>query len=438
MMTGSDTPGGSGERDELYLVGMKAPAATGAEHDPTRLLRLMVLVAGISIVVILMLGAVAIQHVYSEHVIDIAEREAVQISQALVHSESRLLLKPTLDGGELLTVSNLPLLDRNLRPLLATFDILKIKIYTPEWMIIYSTDPSLIGRVDYGNARLNRALAGHNDSELMLKGEAGDLHDEQTFAVDAAETYVPIFDQRHQVVGCFEIYRDISNYSNEVRSGVLYSVALLGVVLAAVFGFSYFVVRKGTRDLSAALKRLTLLATTDSLCMIWNRKTILRRLSEETARLSRVLIEGRQTEFSLLLIDIDHFRRLNETYGVTAGEKVLQQLAARLQPEMRDYDALGRLGAEEFLIILPDTSLAAAVLTAERLRQQVGTHPFRIDGVEISLTISIGVTSAVSRMEAPESLLQRAQKALFQAKSQGRDRVVTLTGSRLGAEAQVV
>jgi len=436
-MSQADRSTTGGEREELSMAGMAEPYSRDAKHDPSRLLRLMVTVAVISMIATMILGTMVFHRVYSDHVIDIAEREAMQISKAMIRTERGLLLKPAAQMGEMLSIDRHLELDTRLRAFLDTFAILKINIYTPEWLILYSTDPIQIGRIDYGNDRLNQALAGNSNSELVRKGQFSDLLDEQKFNVDVVETYVPIFDRVGQVVGCVEIYRDVTSYHNEIHSGVFFSMLLLGVILSGVFGFSYLVVRKGTHDLSAALQRLTLLATTDSLCMILNRKTILRRLSEETARLSRVLTDGRQTEFSLILIDIDHFRRLNEAYGVSAGEKVLQQLAQRLQTEMRDYDALGRLGGEEFLVILPDTGLTAAYQTAERFRQLIGAHHFVVDGIEILLTISIGVTVAESRMESPEQLLRRAQQALLRAKSSGRDRVVSLHGRRLAAADQL-
>jgi len=401
------------------------------QHDPARLLRLMVLVASISILVILGVGSFVIHQVYSSHVTDIAEKNAVQVSEALVRMQHGKLFHFTDNGEEQLLIDHADFdqLNQELRSFLKTFEILKIKIYTPEWLIIYSTDPSLIGRVDYGNNRLNRSLTGVSDSQLVRKGQVSDLYDEALFDVDVVETYVPIFNNEGQVVGCFEIYRDVTSYRAEVYSGVVSSVGILALILLVVFGCSYLVLRKGTRQLDLALKHLSLLATTDSLCLVWNRKTILDRFKEEVARLDRTCPTALGRELSLVLIDIDRFRSLNETYGAHSGDRVLKQLGALLKSEMREYDAVGRFGGGQFLVLLPDTGRQQAMVVADRLRQRVGEKAFEIGGVTIELTVTVGVSSSGQGSMQTAELLHSVQSALHQAKRKGRNQVVWLPAS---------
>jgi two-component system cell cycle response regulator len=128
-----------------------------------------------------------------------------------------------------------------------------------------------------------------------------------------------------------------------------------------------------------------------------------------------------------LLIDMDHFKSINDTYGHAAGDEVLKEFALRLATSVRAIDVLCRYGGEEFVVVMPDTQQEDACRIAERIRLHVAGAPFRIHGGRdtISATISIGVASSHDPEDTLEALLQRADEALYEAKSGGRNRVVT-------------
>jgi diguanylate cyclase (GGDEF)-like protein/PAS domain S-box-containing protein len=123
--------------------------------------------------------------------------------------------------------------------------------------------------------------------------------------------------------------------------------------------------------------------------------------------------------FAIIILDIDHFKLVNDTYGHQVGDRVLIELVAVLHDNVRDGDVVGRWGGEEFLIILPDTNLADATVLAERLRQAVAGHVFSTAG---QVTISLGV-AAFTTDNSPETIVSRADTALYQAKEKGRNRV---------------
>jgi len=175
-------------------------------------------------------------------------------------------------------------------------------------------------------------------------------------------------------------------------------------------------IRAGRRilDLQDALRRQ---ATHDGLTGLLNRNSILGRLAEEMTRSQR---EARP--LSLLMVDLDRFKSVNDTYGHLAGDAVLSEAAARMSAASRCYDGLGRYGGEEFLVILPGCDLASAVLQAERLRESIAATPFILPGQHLGVTCSIGVASVAGGV--PRTLIQRADEALYQAKAQGRNRVV--------------
>ena len=134
----------------------------------------------------------------------------------------------------------------------------------------------------------------------------------------------------------------------------------------------------------------------------------------------------RNTPISLLITDIDKFKRVNDTYGHDAGDEALREFARRLRGTVRGADLACRFGGEEFLVLMPDTTEQMAVQVAERLRKSIEEMPFDITGESdpLSVTTSVGVTSFNPELDDSKTLLKRADNALYEAKSQGRNRVV--------------
>ena len=173
------------------------------------------------------------------------------------------------------------------------------------------------------------------------------------------------------------------------------------------------------RELLAAREALRDQATRDALTRLWNRGTILAALQRELARGSR---EGEP--LSLAIMDLDHFKVVNDTFGHLAGDEVLREAARRMNGAVRSYDGVGRYGGEEFLILLPGCDGASALEQAERLRQLICAEPVVIGELVHTVTASFGVTSVVpGPSTSSEQMIDRADQALYLAKSRGRNRV---------------
>lgn len=160
-------------------------------------------------------------------------------------------------------------------------------------------------------------------------------------------------------------------------------------------------------------------ATHDPLTKLWNRHAILDILERELNRATR---EG--APLGLLMADLDHFKRINDTYGHLAGDAALREVAQRMRASLRSYDAVGRYGGEEFLVVLPGSNESQSLHLAERIREQIGTEPVAAAEGALRITLSVGVTgwngeSALS----PELLIRAADNALYRAKSTGRNRI---------------
>eukprot|EP00439_Symbiodinium_sp_Y106_P088044 s1_g580.t1 len=164
------------------------------------------------------------------------------------------------------------------------------------------------------------------------------------------------------------------------------------------------------------LKRLALI---DPLTELWNRRAFDEALDRQTALVSR-----HHSMAALAMIDIDHFKRVNDTYGHAAGDKVLQLLAIHLKQCVRKEDMCARLGGEEFGVLMPACDSASAVLVIERALQRVATDHFDLtDGRTISISFSAGVAPIEGGVSAPK-MLERADAAMYHAKESGRARVV--------------
>jgi len=169
-------------------------------------------------------------------------------------------------------------------------------------------------------------------------------------------------------------------------------------------------------------RRLEALATTDPLTRLLNRRALLDRLNAEVDRARRY-----ESSLSLLLLDLDHFKQINDTAGHLAGDSVLRQIGALLEEAIRKVDIVARYGGEEFVVILPETLSEGGVAFAERLRERIAAKSFDV-GAEraVHLTVSIGIATFPSPLVATtEDLFARADEALYRAKSGGRNQVQT-------------
>lgn len=176
-------------------------------------------------------------------------------------------------------------------------------------------------------------------------------------------------------------------------------------------------------DLQKKNKNLRRRSLVDPLLGTWNRGAIMRILAIEYERCSKAGLP-----LSLIVADLDYFKKINDTYGHPAGDGVLVKVASRLRSCIRPQEALGRYGGEEFLIVLPGSSEATAMQVAERMRAAVAAQPEAVGSDLLQLTISAGVASTGIFPEASgEELISRADMALYVAKDAGRNRVVHAT-----------
>lgn len=181
----------------------------------------------------------------------------------------------------------------------------------------------------------------------------------------------------------------------------------------------------GTAEGIRTISRLEMEAATDPLTSLFNRRSLDRRLAEEIRR-----AESRGAQLSVLLIDLDHFKSVNDQLGHQVGDMVLVKLGQLLRSCLRASDFVARYGGEEFVVVAPDTDPAQAGQLAERVRSAVANHDFdlpsAISGPALTpLTVSVGVASLGPNLRKADDILQAADRNLYQAKRLGRNRVAT-------------
>jgi diguanylate cyclase (GGDEF)-like protein len=252
---------------------------------------------------------------------------------------------------------------------------------------------------------------------------------QKTVDLGAAESAVPTREQSERRVGLLpfaalavgSLVLITAMWGEDFVSQV--SIVLFAIGLASLIAFRQYLTQKDMirlqRELREAQVELSLLADQDVLTKAANRRVIGQVLDNEVERAFRY---GR--ELSLLFLDIDHFKEINDTLGHANGDRVLADFASVLKTVLRPNDTLGRWGGEEFLVILPETGGAEAGRAAERAREQVENHNFMLTD-QSRLTCSIGVASYPAEATDPAMLIDLADRAMYEAKRLGRNRVVS-------------
>jgi len=158
------------------------------------------------------------------------------------------------------------------------------------------------------------------------------------------------------------------------------------------------------------------LTTVDGLTQVFNKRYLLETLEREISRAQRY---GRP--LSLIMFDIDHFKKVNDTYGHLAGDYVLKEMASAIKGRIRREDIMGRYGGEEFVVVLPEIDNYSSKIFGEKIRRLVERHVFEFEGVKMPLTISVGVCTAWEELSTPAAFIKMADENLYKAKNNGRN-----------------
>jgi diguanylate cyclase (GGDEF)-like protein len=185
-----------------------------------------------------------------------------------------------------------------------------------------------------------------------------------------------------------------------------------GMAVAVILGVAFLINR-----VTESERQLVRIATTDPLTGIFNRRHFLSLAGREQQRAERY-----GTTFSLLMLDIDHFKRINDTYGHPVGDEAIKAMAGAASKYLRPTDVIGRFGGEEFVVLLPHTDEPGAIIAAERIREAVSQVMVQAGDKVVTFTVSIGAATHAKRVKI-DQLLECADQALYAAKQGGRNQV---------------
>ncbi|WP_127477152.1 diguanylate cyclase [Sulfurivermis fontis] len=281
-------------------------------------------------------------------------------------------------------------------------------------------------RIFFQNSRLPNLLIDPADGRIIDANKAAstyygyDIDQLRTMKITAINTLAPE-DIRAEMERARSENRNHFNFRHRLASGEIRDVEVYSGPLDIDSQRLLYSIIIDVTDRKRMERELEEMATTDALTGLPNRRHFLTRLEEQLARLDRAVTPCA----SVMMLDLDHFKKINDTYGHAAGDAVLRHVAKLMRDNIRKIDIPGRIGGEEFAILLPGIGPAEARVTAERLRETIAATPVALDdGESLLLTISIGISEILptdNRIDAP---LTRADAALYRAKESGRNRTV--------------
>ncbi|MFZ2991100.1 diguanylate cyclase [Ideonella sp.] len=212
---------------------------------------------------------------------------------------------------------------------------------------------------------------------------------------------------------------DAVNFDVQMRDGPQLGLAMFAALAGVHFAYAGMLVARLSR-------RLVHLSRHDALTGLLNRRAMFEQLDQEWHRWRR-----HQSTFQVLMLDIDWFKQVNDVHGHAAGDRALVAVAECLRSTLRPTDLAARIGGEEFLVLLPSADAEAACVVAERLRAQIAAQVLVSQRGSFAVTVSIGLSAVAASDPAPESVLERADQALYAAKAGGRDQVSLADGAQV-------
>lgn len=397
------------------------------DNSPDRFKIMYLLLAAACLTAILAVSVVVINWHSRTDLRDTAIANAEKIADSIYYTEVDAILIQADDNGYTISLSETAhdSLYARIRDMYDPLNIVRVLLFSRDQTVIYGSDKKNIEDAEISKRVMETFEKDSIVYNLRKQQTIIDLVGEKRENVDLAEVYVPIRHKNNQIMGMFLISADVSKLNQRYRKQMIYSVAAQTVMLLLISLVSYIVIIRESFELKLAYQKLETMATTDPLTGISNRRQLLERIEQHFAMLLRSdETRAKNVGLGFVMIDVDFFKQINDTYGHLAGDSVLQELAQQINQLLRQYDVFGRYGGEEFLIVLPNTQPEEANQIAGRLITSVAQHSFTWNNDAIHISLSAGVTWTDAVHETLDEVLSKVDTLLYEAKDQGRNRVV--------------
>ena len=350
-----------------------------------------------------------------------------KIVDAIYYTEvESILIREDKNGHTIsLATSARDTLDVKIRDMYDPLNIVSVLIFNRDGTAIYGNEKKLpkecVNERHFEEVFTQGKIVYHlHKGQIII-----DLVGEKREQTDLAQVYVPIRHKDGQIMGVFSVYSDVSRLTKKYNRQMISSVLAQTFMLLLLSMISYFFIIRESNELKLAYQKLETMATTDPLTGISNRRQLLERVEQHFAMMQRAgETLTNNVGLGFIMIDVDFFKQVNDTYGHLAGDSVLQELATKINQILRQYDVFGRYGGEEFMIVLPNTLPAESHRIASRLVAVVREHTFFWDKNPIRITLSAGVTWTDAANETLDEVLNKVDTLLYEAKEQGRNQVV--------------
>lgn len=304
--------------------------------------------------------------------------------------------------------------------------VIKVKIYDLNGLTVFSTDALQIGADKSSNAGFLTARAGKTASEVALR-ERFDSFEQVIGDRDLVSSYVPIRrDETAAVEGVLEVYSDVSDLVAQLHRTLWQIAAVVLGSLGLLYFFLFLIVQRADRIIQtqseeerlANREQLRHQAFHDALTGLPNRSRFTEYLEETIARAKRRL----DNMFAILFVDLDQFKYINDSLGHTVGDQVLQAIGERLKGVLRETDMVARLGGDEFILVIDNIQrIDHAARIADKVHQAISGEPCRIEGRDLSVTPSIGISIYPADGTSAMELIKNADAAMYHAKEMGRN-----------------
>ena len=371
--------------------------------------------------VLLLITAIAIgmpvfqsQYIYprfEKQLLDDTKNEAVRTGKHLM----RTILESYSVGKFVISDEIKTYLDHTCKDL----NLWKIKIFSNTGETIYSTSDEEIGEINKNTYFQEIVSKGKIYTKVVEKNTRS--LENQIVDADVVETYVPIM-KEGDFLGAFELYYDITiqkKSMNDLISQFNLLIYISAIILINVVVLILIIFRDSMKERQKFEHTLLKMANTDELTGLYNRRGF-----EELLQWEYRKVERYNRKACILLFDLDHFKKINDTYGHKAGDDVLVAVAQKCKSELRKSDILGRYGGEEFIVLLPDTDRVSALRVAEKLRRTIEYTSISTSEGTINLTISIGVASFGDKhVLSIDRVIKYADDSLYIAKRSGRNQI---------------
>lgn len=397
------------------------------DNSPDRFKIIYLKLAAACLTTILAVSVVVINWHSRTDLRDTAIANAEKIADSIYYTEVDAILIQTDDDGYTISLSETAhdSLYAKIRDMYDPLNIVRVLLFSRDQTVIYGSDKKNIEDAEIKKRVMETFERDSIVYNLRKQQTIVDLVGEKRENVDLAEVYVPIRHKNNQIMGMFLISSDVSKLNQRYRKQMIYSVVAQTVMLLLISLVSYIVIIRESFELKLAYQKLETMATTDPLTGISNRRQLLERIEQHFAMLLRSgESRAKNVGLGFVMIDVDFFKQINDTYGHLAGDSVLQELAQQINQLLRQYDVFGRYGGEEFLVVLPNTQPEEANQIAGRLITSVAQYSFKWNDDAIHISLSAGATWTDAAHETLDEVLSKVDTLLYEAKEQGRNRVV--------------